>query len=129
MMTCRRDRADRATLAIGPTAGFNTRGGPNRRIRPLGADYERRTHHRTVIQAQACGISIYRMLLPVILLAVVGLIASFIINFLRYSPLPVSIITVGAAALIAALGLLVGEGISLAVNLILFKYINICYIR
>ena len=45
-----------------------------------------------------------------------GIIASFIINFLIRTALPFNIITVGAAALIAALGFLVGEGISLAVN-------------
>jgi uncharacterized membrane protein len=45
-----------------------------------------------------------------------SIIASFIINYLLRTSLPFNIITLGAAALVAVLGLAVGEGISRAVN-------------
>lgn len=45
-----------------------------------------------------------------------GIIMSYIIKFFLGTPLPFNIITLGAAALIAVMGLIVSEGISRAVN-------------
>ena len=50
-------------------------------------------------------------------IALVGsIIASYLIRLMIFNELPPRITIVGAAALVAALGYLVGEGISLAVN-------------